>query len=129
MRPPSRVRAGRGGGAAPGPGRFTKLAADDYRAAVTACVAAGGDADTTAAITGGVVRAPVPGEWLSRREPLPTSAPRADLRALSGPCHPIGGRHGPGTLSRGGTAWCPTTRSGRSGGRRRAPSSGSARCR
>jgi len=49
---------------------------DDYPAAVRACVAAGGDVDTTAAIAGGVVaaytgRAGIPPSWLSRREPLP----------------------------------------------------------
>ncbi|MFY1632621.1 ADP-ribosylglycohydrolase family protein [Solwaraspora sp. WMMB335] len=52
---------------------------DDYPAAVTACVAAGGDVDTTAAIAGGVVAAytglagpgGVPARWLAAREPLP----------------------------------------------------------
>jgi ADP-ribosylglycohydrolase len=52
---------------------------DDYPAAVTACVTAGGDVDTTAAITGGVVAAytgigtpgGVPDAWLAAREPLP----------------------------------------------------------
>ncbi|WP_341721205.1 ADP-ribosylglycohydrolase family protein [Micromonospora sp. FIMYZ51] len=51
----------------------------DYPAAVRACVAAGGDVDTTAAIVGGVVAAyagvgtpgGVPGDWLTAREPLP----------------------------------------------------------
>ncbi|WP_306206636.1 ADP-ribosylglycohydrolase family protein [Actinoplanes sp. RD1] len=48
----------------------------DYRAAVEACVAAGGDTDTTAAMAGGVVAAftgaeGVPKEWLDAREPLP----------------------------------------------------------
>ena len=54
----------------------------DYPAAVTACVEAGGDADTTAAIVGGIVAAHtgvgdragargVPAEWLAAREPLP----------------------------------------------------------
>ncbi|MGW5570988.1 ADP-ribosylglycohydrolase family protein [Nocardia thailandica] len=54
----------------------------DYPAAVTACVEAGGDADTTAAIVGGIVAAytgvgdragarGVPAEWLAAREPLP----------------------------------------------------------
>ncbi len=58
---------------------------DDYPAAVTACVEAGGDADTTAAIVGGIVAARtgigtengvrgVPARWLSAREPLPTWA-------------------------------------------------------
>ncbi|MEU1209212.1 ADP-ribosylglycohydrolase family protein [Nocardia sp. NPDC005825] len=54
----------------------------DYPAAITACIEAGGDADTTAAIVGGIVAAHtgignrgglrgVPQEWLSAREPLP----------------------------------------------------------
>ncbi|GAA1813101.1 ADP-ribosylglycohydrolase family protein [Luedemannella flava] len=49
---------------------------DDYPAAVRACVSAGGDADTTAAIVGGIVaghtgRAGIPADWLAAREPLP----------------------------------------------------------
>jgi ADP-ribosylglycohydrolase len=56
---------------------------EDYPAAITACVEAGGDVDTTAAIVGGVVAAytgrgdgGIPPEWLSHREPLPPwSAP------------------------------------------------------
>ncbi|MFI5937182.1 ADP-ribosylglycohydrolase family protein [Actinoplanes sp. NPDC051494] len=49
---------------------------DDYPGAVQACIAAGGDMDTTAAMAGGVVAAytgadGVPGEWLRAREPLP----------------------------------------------------------
>ncbi|MEU0502192.1 ADP-ribosylglycohydrolase family protein [Nocardia sp. NPDC005998] len=55
---------------------------DDYPAAVTACVEAGGDVDTTAAIVGGIVAAHtgigsrgttrgIPEQWLSAREPLP----------------------------------------------------------
>ncbi|MFD5826869.1 ADP-ribosylglycohydrolase family protein [Lentzea sp. NPDC060358] len=43
---------------------------DDYRAAITACVRAGGDVDTTAAIVGGIVATPPP-EWRAEREPLP----------------------------------------------------------
>ncbi|TDC85322.1 ADP-ribosylglycohydrolase family protein [Micromonospora sp. KC606] len=51
----------------------------DYPAAVRACVEAGGDVDTTAAIAGAVVAAyagvgtpgGVPGGWLAAREPLP----------------------------------------------------------
>lgn len=51
----------------------------DYPAAIRACVEAGGDVDTTAAITGGVVAAytgvgvagGVPADWLAAREPLP----------------------------------------------------------
>lgn len=47
--------------------------ADDYRAAIGACVEAGGDMDTTAAMVGGILacRAEVPQDWLDRREPLP----------------------------------------------------------
>jgi ADP-ribosylglycohydrolase len=47
--------------------------ADDYRAAIVACVEAGGDMDTTAAMVGGIVacRTGVPGDWLALREPLP----------------------------------------------------------
>jgi ADP-ribosylglycohydrolase len=53
-------------------GRFL----DDYPAAVAACVVAGGDVDTTAAIAGGVVAAytgidGIPPAWLAAREPLP----------------------------------------------------------
>lgn len=49
---------------------------DDFPAAVAACVVAGGDVDTTAAIAGGVVAAytgidGIPDDWLARREPLP----------------------------------------------------------
>jgi ADP-ribosylglycohydrolase len=49
---------------------------DDYPAAITACVRAGGDMDTTGAIAGGVVAAHtgpagIPPEWLAAREPLP----------------------------------------------------------
>ncbi|MFR9775254.1 ADP-ribosylglycohydrolase family protein [Micromonospora sp. MS34] len=52
---------------------------DDYPGAIRACVAAGGDVDTTAAIVGGVVAAytgvgtvgGVPDGWLAAREPLP----------------------------------------------------------
>ncbi|MEU4477326.1 ADP-ribosylglycohydrolase family protein [Micromonospora sp. NPDC023966] len=51
----------------------------DYPAAIRACVEAGGDVDTTAAIVGGVVAAHtgvgtpggVPDGWLAAREPLP----------------------------------------------------------
>jgi hypothetical protein len=58
----------------------------DYPAAITACVEAGGDVDTTAAIVGGVVAAftsvgtsvggrpeviGVPPNWVDAREPLP----------------------------------------------------------
>jgi ADP-ribosylglycohydrolase len=59
----------------------------DYPAAVIACVEAGGDVDTTAAIAGGIVaaytsvgdRADVlgaPPQWLSARDPLPAWAVR-----------------------------------------------------
>ncbi|MFF3856186.1 ADP-ribosylglycohydrolase family protein [Micromonospora sp. NPDC002575] len=52
---------------------------DDYPAAIRACVEAGGDVDTTAAIVGAVVAAHtgvgtpggVPADWLAAREPLP----------------------------------------------------------
>ncbi|WP_327116533.1 ADP-ribosylglycohydrolase family protein [Nocardia sp. NBC_01730] len=61
----------------------------DYPAAITACIEAGGDADTTAAIVGGIVAAHtgignradargIPREWLSAREPLPSWATPAD---------------------------------------------------
>ncbi|GGM38093.1 ADP-ribosylglycohydrolase family protein [Dactylosporangium sucinum] len=54
----------------------------DYPAALQACLDAGGDVDTTAAITGGIVAAytgvgdrpgarGVPTEWITNREPLP----------------------------------------------------------
>ncbi|HWS36268.1 MAG TPA: ADP-ribosylglycohydrolase family protein [Actinoplanes sp.] len=51
----------------------------DYPAAVAACVVAGGDVDTTAAIAGGVVAAHtgidgIPAAWLTAREPLPSWA-------------------------------------------------------
>lgn len=59
----------------------------DYPAAVTACVEAGGDVDTTAAIVGGIVAAytgigdgldvrGVPPGWIAQREPLPAWAER-----------------------------------------------------
>jgi ADP-ribosylglycohydrolase len=49
---------------------------DDYPGAIAACVAAGGDVDTTGAIAGGVVAAftgpeGIPAAWRSAREPLP----------------------------------------------------------
>jgi ADP-ribosylglycohydrolase len=49
---------------------------DDYAGAITACVTAGGDVDTTAAMAGGIVAARtgvagVPERWLAAREPLP----------------------------------------------------------
>ena len=52
---------------------------DDYPQAIRTCVAAGGDTDTTAAITGGIVAAytgvatpgGVPATWVEAREPLP----------------------------------------------------------
>ncbi len=54
----------------------------DYPAAVTTCLAAGGDTDTTAAIVGGIVAAhtgrdAIPREWLAAREPLPAWLERA----------------------------------------------------
>jgi ADP-ribosylglycohydrolase len=53
---------------------------DDYPAAIAACVRAGGDVDTTCAITGGIVAAyagveAVPAAWLDAREPLPAWLP------------------------------------------------------
>jgi ADP-ribosylglycohydrolase len=50
---------------------------DDYPEAIRTCIRVGGDIDTTAAITGGVVAAHmgtegIPAAWLSAREPLPT---------------------------------------------------------
>ncbi|MER7891343.1 ADP-ribosylglycohydrolase family protein [Micromonospora sp. NPDC094482] len=56
---------------------------DDYPAAIRACVEAGGDVDTTAAIVGAVVAAyagvgtpgGVPTDWLAAREPLPDWLP------------------------------------------------------
>ncbi|GIG62144.1 hydrolase [Longispora fulva] len=58
----------------------------DYPAAIRACVEAGGDMDTTAAIVGGIVAAHtgtgagpgvtgIPGAWLAAREPLPDWLP------------------------------------------------------
>jgi ADP-ribosylglycohydrolase len=49
---------------------------DDYPGALAACIAAGGDVDTTGAIAGGVVAAytgpdGIPEAWRSAREPLP----------------------------------------------------------
>jgi ADP-ribosylglycohydrolase len=49
---------------------------DDYPSGIRACVAAGGDMDTTAAIVGGIIAARtgtdgIPPEWLQSREPLP----------------------------------------------------------
>ncbi|SMD23485.1 ADP-ribosylglycohydrolase family protein [Kibdelosporangium aridum] len=46
---------------------------DDYPQAITSCIEAGGDVDTTAAIVGGIVatRAQIPKLWLESREPLP----------------------------------------------------------
>ncbi|MGC4820353.1 ADP-ribosylglycohydrolase family protein [Micromonospora sp. DT63] len=56
---------------------------DDYPEAIRVCVRAGGDVDTTAAITGAVVAAytgvgtpgGVPEPWLAAREPLPAWLP------------------------------------------------------
>jgi ADP-ribosylglycohydrolase len=50
---------------------------NDYPEAIRTCVRVGGDIDTTAAITGGVVAAHtgaegIPAEWRAAREPLPT---------------------------------------------------------
>ena len=67
---------------------------EDYPAAITACVEAGGDMDTTAAIVGGIVAAytgigdrpgaiGVPPAWVERREPLPAWAGRGRGMGLS----------------------------------------------
>jgi ADP-ribosylglycohydrolase len=66
---------------------------DNYPDAITACIRAGGDVDTTAAIVGGIVAAHtgigdrtgaigVPHSWLNAREPLPPWAPhtRSDAK-------------------------------------------------
>jgi ADP-ribosylglycohydrolase len=50
---------------------------DDFPAAIRACVEAGGDVDTLAAIVGGIVATytgEIPTLWLGRREPLPEFA-------------------------------------------------------
>jgi ADP-ribosylglycohydrolase len=63
----------------------------DYPAAIKACIEAGGDVDTTAAIVGGIVGAytglgewdgvvGVPTAWLGHREPLPGWVPLEALR-------------------------------------------------
>lgn len=65
----------------------------DYPAAIHACIEAGGDVDTTAAIVGGIVGAyagtgpdGIPGRWLEHREPLPGDlGPQAVRRASAGP--------------------------------------------
>jgi ADP-ribosylglycohydrolase len=51
---------------------------NDYPSAIRACIHAGGDVDTTAAIAGGIVAtyvtdspSGIPSEWLQRREALP----------------------------------------------------------
>jgi ADP-ribosylglycohydrolase len=49
---------------------------EDYPAGIRACVTAGGDMDTTAAIVGGIIAARtgtdgIPPDWLASREPLP----------------------------------------------------------
>jgi ADP-ribosylglycohydrolase len=63
----------------------------DYPAGIKACIEAGGDVDTTAAIVGGIVGAytglgewdgvvGVPTAWLGHREPLPGWVPLEALR-------------------------------------------------
>ncbi len=66
---------------------------NDYPAAVTTCIRAGGDVDTTAAMTGGIVATytglattagdvtGVPRQWLAAREHLPDRANRRTARA------------------------------------------------
>jgi ADP-ribosylglycohydrolase len=54
----------------------------DYPGALAACIAAGGDVDTTCAIAGGVVAAHtgpegIPADWRAAREPLPAWLPAA----------------------------------------------------
>jgi len=56
---------------------------EDYTAAVHACIEAGGDVDTTAAIVGGIVATytgigptGIPPAWLDHREPLPPGTHR-----------------------------------------------------
>lgn len=63
---------------------------DDYRSAVRACIEAGGDMDTTAAIVGGIVAAytgrtdaGIPAAWLRNREPLPRCPDRPVKRCGS----------------------------------------------
>jgi ADP-ribosylglycohydrolase len=58
---------------------------NDFRAAILACVEAGGDVDTTAAMVGGIVatytgRDGIPETWLANREPLPGNSvvPRSE---------------------------------------------------
>ena len=60
---------------------------DDYPSAILACVEAGGDVDTTAAIVGGIVAAytgkganGIPATWLNNREPLPGYLPQPSAR-------------------------------------------------
>ena len=55
---------------------------EDFPAAVTACVEAGGDVDTTGAIVGGIVAAHtgvagIPPAWLAAREELPSWCARS----------------------------------------------------
>jgi ADP-ribosylglycohydrolase len=50
---------------------------NDYPEAIQTCIRVGGDIDTTAAITGGIVAAytggdGIPTDWLATRAPLPT---------------------------------------------------------
>ncbi|MEE6263243.1 ADP-ribosylglycohydrolase family protein [Plantactinospora sonchi] len=74
---------------------------DDFPSAILACVEAGGDVDTTAAIVGGVVatytgRGPngIPATWLARREPLPdlVAVARPLSSATRRPDGPVNGR-------------------------------------
>ena len=63
---------------------------DDYPAAITACLSAGGDVDTTAAIAGGVVAAytgvgGIPAAWLAAREPLPGWLRGARIASVTDP--------------------------------------------
>ncbi|WP_063830685.1 ADP-ribosylglycohydrolase family protein [Kitasatospora phosalacinea] len=66
----------------------------DYPSAVWAAIGAGGDVDTVAAITGGVVAARtgtdgIPARWLAAREPLPDWAFPEPLRPVPGGLLPM----------------------------------------
>ncbi|MFB7947768.1 ADP-ribosylglycohydrolase family protein [Kitasatospora phosalacinea] len=66
----------------------------DYPSAVWAAIGAGGDVDTVAAITGGVVAARtgtagIPARWLAAREPLPAWAFPPQLRPAPRPLAPM----------------------------------------
>ncbi|GAA5048524.1 ADP-ribosylglycohydrolase family protein [Nocardia callitridis] len=67
---------------------------NDYRTAITTCIAADGDIDTTSAIVGGIIAANtagadsmtgIPRDWLSAREPLPAWYERARAQHVARP--------------------------------------------